>query len=189
MPDNTRNILGDNSSNNQYVSTSVVANADGSIIERMEYIQQNMNGTGVRYNAPNYGSVSITFAAATTGSVATHEILTITGLVRLRVAALCTVNVAGSGSIQLGLEGVTDALIGTTTGTDIDANELWYDTSPTTAYDTFANVVFDRVINGLDVGYEITTDTLTAGNIVFYYWWEPLNSTGAVVAAAGTGTL
>ena len=189
MPDNVRNILGDNSADNQYVSTSVVANADGSVIERMEYIQQNMNGTGVKYNAPNYGSVSITFAALTTGSVATHEILTVTGLVRLRIAAVCTVNVAGSGSIQLGVEGATNALIAATTGTDLDAGEIWDDATPTTAYDTFANVVFDSVINGLDVGYEITTDTLTGGNVTFYYWWEPLNSTGAVVAADGTGTL
>jgi hypothetical protein len=189
MPDNVRNILGDNSADNQYVSSSVAANADGSMIERMEYIQQNMNGTGVRYNAPNYDSVSITFAALTTGSVATHEILTVTGLVRLRIAAVCIVNVAGSGSIQLGVEGVTNALIAATTGTDLDAGEIWDDATPTTAYDTFTNVVFDSVINGLDVGYEITTDTLTGGNITFYYWWEPLNSTGAVVAADGTGTL
>jgi len=40
MPkDNLRNILGDNTNNNQYNSTNVVANADGSIIERIEYLQ------------------------------------------------------------------------------------------------------------------------------------------------------
>ncbi len=187
--DNWRNIIGYNSADNLASTANVTANADGSIAERMEYIQQNMNGTGVRYNAPNYGSVSITFAALTTGAVATHEILTVTGLVRLRIAAVCSVNVAGAGSIQLGVEGVTNALIASTTGTDLDAGELWYDATPTTAYDTFANVVFDRVINGLDVGYEVTADTLTSGTVIFYYWWEPLNSTGAVVAADGTAAL
>jgi len=37
--DNPGNILGANSSNNQYDSSSVAANADGSLIERTEYIQ------------------------------------------------------------------------------------------------------------------------------------------------------
>src|SRR4030042_373221 len=37
--DNSRNILGDNSSNNQYDSSSVASNANGSIIERIEYLQ------------------------------------------------------------------------------------------------------------------------------------------------------
>ena len=37
--DNPGNILGYDSANNQYASTNVVANADGSIIERLEYLQ------------------------------------------------------------------------------------------------------------------------------------------------------
>jgi hypothetical protein len=187
--DNWRNILGYNSNNNQASTASVVSNADGSIVERMEYIQQNMNGTGVLNGAPNSGSVSITFAALTTGSVASHEILTVTGFVRLRIAAVCTVDVAGAGSIQLGFEGATDAIIAVTAGTDLDAGEIWNDATPTTAYATHALTVFDYEINGLDVGYEVTVDTLTGGNVTFYYWWEPLNSTGNVVAANGTAAL
>lgn len=187
--DNTQNILGINSADNQFSSTLVTANADGSMIERQEYIQQNMNGTGMVYGAPNYLAVPITFAALTTGSVATHEIFTVTGAVRLRILAECTVNVAGTGSIQLGVAGVTNTLIASTTGTDLDAGELWYDATPTTAYDTVANVILERIINGLDVGYEVTGDTLTSGAVTFHCWWEPLNATGAVVAADGTGTL
>ena len=37
--DNERNILGDNSSNNQFDSSLVGGNADGSLIERIEYLQ------------------------------------------------------------------------------------------------------------------------------------------------------
>ncbi|MFA5385572.1 MAG: hypothetical protein WC364_13130 [Eubacteriales bacterium] len=37
--DNPGNILGTDSSNNQFASTNVAANADGSIIERIEYLQ------------------------------------------------------------------------------------------------------------------------------------------------------
>jgi hypothetical protein len=205
--DNPANILGYNSANNQGSSNLVVANEDGTLIERLEQVQEAINkGTGLalgsnrsiideikgaalNYNGCNSGSVSITFAAGTTGAVATHEILTVTGLVRLRIIALCTVNVAGAGSVQFGVEGATNAIIASTTGADLDAGELWYDATPTTAFDTFALTVFDRVINGLDVGYEVTADTLTGGNVTFYYWWEPLNSTGAVVAADGTTAL
>jgi hypothetical protein len=37
--DNKRNILGDNTSDNKYDSSSVASNANGSIIERIEYLQ------------------------------------------------------------------------------------------------------------------------------------------------------
>lgn len=98
-------MVGADDNNNEFSSSNVVANADGSVLERLEYVQQNMNGTGLVYNALNYIAVPITFAALTTGAVATHEILTITGMVRLRIIAECTVNVAGSGSIQMGIAG------------------------------------------------------------------------------------
>lgn len=40
MFDNAQNILGFNSANNKFVSSAVVANPDGSVIERLESIQQ-----------------------------------------------------------------------------------------------------------------------------------------------------
>ena len=42
--DFTENIIGVNSANNDFNSTSVVANADGSIIERLNYIKENLAG-------------------------------------------------------------------------------------------------------------------------------------------------
>jgi hypothetical protein len=190
LVDNLDNVLGADSANNQFASTNVVPNADGSILERLEYVQRNMNGTGIVYNAPNYIQVPITFAALTTGSVATHEILTVTGMVRLRILAECTVNVAGAGSIQLGVEGTTNAFIASTLGTDIDAGECWMDATPTETYGNFSSLILDKVVvGGLDVGYEVTGDTLTGGTVIFHCWYEPLNSTGAVVAADGTATL
>ena len=187
--DNNQNILGYNSADNKFVSSSVAANADGSMIERQEYIQQNMNGTGVVYNAPNYLGVPIVFSALTTGSVATHELFTVTGLVRVKIVAECTVNVAGTGSIQLGEETTTDSMIAVTAGTDLDAGELWYDATPTTATDTTSTVILDKIVNALDVGYEISVGTLTSGAITFHCWYEALNATGAVVASDGLSAL
>lgn len=188
LVDNLDNILGADTADNLFASTNVTANKDGSIIERLEALQA--GGAALSKDASNYGSVSITFAALTTGSVATHEILTVTGMVRLRMIAECTVNVAGSGSIQLGIEGTTNAFIASTAGTDIDAGEVWIDATPTETQGNTSSLMLDKIIcGGLDVGYEVTSNTLTGGTIVFHYWWEPLNSTGNVVAADGTGTL
>ena len=188
--DNNQNILGYNSANNRFDSSSVASNRDGSVIERQEYIIDQLEGGSVNYNAQNYGSVSIEFAAGTTGSVASHEILTITGLVRLRIWVECTEDLAGAtATIELGEETTSTSLIAQTTATDIDNGELWYDATPTTATDAFSTVVLDKVINGLDVGYTVGTAAISDGTLVFHYVWEPLNSTGAVVAADGTGTL
>jgi len=188
--DNNQNILGYNSANNKFVSTDVVANADGSMIERQEYIQQNMNGTGVVYNAPNYLTVPITFASGTTGSVATHEIFTVTGLVRVQIIAVCSTNLAGAtATIKLGTENNTAGFIAQTTATDVDAGELWYDATPTTTEDVTSTVVLDKVVNGADIGYEVETAAISGGVMTFHCWYAPLDSTGAVVVADGTGTL
>lgn len=185
MADNNQNILGYNSANNRFDSSSVVPNAEGSIIERVAALQE-----GFSKNSANYGSVAITFAAGTTGSVASHEILTVTGLVRLRIWAECTVNLAGAtATIELGDETTSNSIIAQTTATDIDAGELWYDATPTTAIDSFGTVVLDKVVNALDIGYTVGTAAISAGAITFHYVYEPLNATGAVVAADGTGTL
>lgn len=185
--DNNKNILGYNSADNRFDSSSVVANKEGSIIERIAGIQ---DGADINYAHPNYIANSITFVAGTTGAVATHEIFTVTGLVRLRIIAECTVNLAGAtATIKLGTENNTAAFIAQTTGTDIDAGELWYDATPTTTEDTTSTVVLDKVVNAADVGYEVETAALSAGAITFHCYWTPLNSTGAVVVADGTGTL
>lgn len=141
------------------------------------------------YGAANYLAVPITFAAATTGAVATHEIFTVTGLVRMIIIPVCTANVAGAGTIELGVAGDTDLFIGTTTGADIDAGEIWVDTTPTELAFNYSSVLDKVVPNGLDVGYEVKTDTLTGGAITFHCWWWDLDSTGNVVVADGTAAL
>ena len=52
--DNPDNILGADSDNNQFASTNVVANEDGSMVERLEALQK---ATEPRYGAPNHLAV------------------------------------------------------------------------------------------------------------------------------------
>lgn len=126
-------------------------------------------------------SKAVTFAALTTGAVAAHDLFTVTGHVVMKIYAVCTVDVTGSGTIEVGTAGNTAALIPQTTGSAIDAGEIWYDNSPD-AGTIVASSITDRIVVA-DVIYTVATDTLTGGTITFYAYWQPLDSTGSVVAA------
>ncbi len=145
-----------------------------------------IRGAALNYNAVNYLAVSADLSNATWLSVATHEVFTVTGLVRMRILIECTEDLAGAGSIQFGDETATNGIIASTTATDIDNGDIWADATPTEKHFAFASCVFDRVVNGLDIGYEITGAVLSDGTLVFHCWWEPLNASGAVAAGDGS---
>ena len=143
---------------------------------------------GPSINVANYLTVTATFTSAAWNTVASHEIFTVTGLVRMRLWAEATGNVDSAGhaaTIQLGYDGATDDFIGATDEEALVTGVLWYDTSPTLAVEDFSTAVFDKVVNGLDVGYEVAVEALTSGSVVFHCVWEPLNATGNVVAGTG----
>ena len=127
----------------------------------------------------------VDFVAATTGAVASKELFTVTGLVNCTVIGVCeTTDVTGAGSIEVGIAGDTDIFIGTTVGTAIDAGEMMLHTTPPTfikVSDTVPQWIWS---NGIDLGYEISAATLTAGRVRFYCLYYPL-STGARVESAG----
>lgn len=156
-------------------------------------VVNNLRAAGLTALASNYLAVTADMESATWNTRASHEVFTVTGLVRMRIWIECTetlVDAADAADIQFGLEGATDGFIAATGaagkgGSTISTDELWYDTSPTTVYDTMGNVVLDYVVNGLDVGYEISGAALTGGSLVFHCVWEPLNASGNVVAGAG----
>ena len=134
-------------------------------------------------------SMSTDFTSATWNIIATHEIFIVTGVVHVKITAHCTGNLAGAtATVQLGVESATTNMIGVTTGTDMVAEELWYDTSPTTQIDTPANANIERIINGLDIGYEVVTAALTSGSIQFICEWKPLEP-GATITVGAGGTL
>jgi len=77
------------------------------------------------------------------------------------------------------------AYIAATDEEALDTGELWYDNTPTTLEDAFATVIFDRVVNGLDIGYEIAVEALDDGAVVFHCVWEALEAGATVVAGTG----
>ena len=159
----------------------------------MGYIIRNGAGAEASITNPNYLSVTATMTAATWNTAASHEVFTVTGLVRMRMWIECTdtlTDAADGATSQFGHESATNAFIAATNCARAGAGLIatgctWYDTSPLTTPDTFANTVMDYVVNGLDVGYEIAGAALTGGVLVFHCVWEPLNLTGNVAAGAG----
>lgn len=119
-----------------------------------------------------------TFVAGTTGAVGAHTLFTVTGDVLVRVFAVCSTDVTGSGTGEVGVTGNTAAFIAQTTGTAIDAGETWIDATPEVG--TVAVPATFIITNGLDILLTIATDTFTAGVVTFYCLWRPLSSTGEV---------
>lgn len=150
------------------------------------YIDAGNNKTAVMTNNSEFlGSkleTSVTFVAGTTGSVASHTLLTVTGTVALSIIGVCGTNLAGaSATIEVGTAATTAGLIAQTTATNIDANEIWHDASPDASVELTSvvkkNIVSDNVI------YKVTTAAISAGKITFYIFWEPISSDGNVTVA------
>lgn len=137
----------------------------------------------------NYFEVTANLASATWNTVAAHEIATVTGLVRVAIIArVATTGDDTSGdtaTIALGVAGATTSIIAATKVDALAAGELWYDATPTTVVDTYANAVLDFVVNNVDIGFTIGGEAATAGVIVFHIFWEAISSGAAVSAGVG----
>lgn len=161
-----------------------------------EPVTKYLVGASLDYNRPSNHFVvraDISAAAATWGTVASHEYATVTGLVRVRVLVECVetlTDAADLATIQLGVEGTTNSWIAATpaagfTAISIATGEIWFDATPTEKEGNTTTLLFDKIVNGLDLGYEVAGEALTGGKLDFHVWWEPLNSTGLVDAGAG----
>lgn len=121
---------------------------------------------------------TITYAAGTTGATGATTLFTVTGAVAVRLFGVCSVDLTGSGTLEAGIAGNTAALLAQTTGTAIDANEVWIDTSPATIE---ALPALQIIGAGQDIIQTIGTDTITAGTLTYYCLWTPISTDGTVV--------
>uniref|UniRef100_A0A6M3KNG5 Uncharacterized protein n=3 Tax=viral metagenome TaxID=1070528 RepID=A0A6M3KNG5_9ZZZZ len=177
-----------------FTSSAVEAEANGSVLERLEALQVS---AGPSYIHPKYLAVA-TGTFDTTGvwsTVASHEIATVTGMVKVTIIPECVTSVSSvsdTGTIQLGDETVTSSVIAASTlgAGAMAAGELWVDATLTRTIltQTQVNAITFVVAAGKDIGYEVATNALSAGSMIFHIWWTPLDATGAVAAGAG-GTL
>ena len=178
---------------NVYGNTGTITDNSAGVvtINRAQAVNVANVNQEVSANNSRYLAVTATMTESTWNTVGTHEVFTVTGAVRARMWITCGDNVgsaADGASVSFGVAGATTAFIAATAEDTLDTGELWHSNSPAAAYAAFGTAVMDYVINGLDVGYDITVEDLTGGVLTFHCVWEPLSATGAVVAGAG-GTL
>lgn len=123
---------------------------------------------------------AITYVAATTGAIGATTLFTVTGVVALRVFAVCSADLTsgGSSTIEVGITGNTAALIAQTTSTGIDVGEIWLDTAPATV-----EALPTTYIVASNVIQTIATATITGGAMTYYCLWSPISADGEVTAA------
>ncbi len=121
----------------------------------------------------------ITYSALTTGAVGATTLFTVTGVVGLRIFAVCSgVDLTGAGTLEVGIAGNTAALIAQTAATAIDVGEVWLDTSPATVEALPAiQIVAGSVVQ------TIASATVTAGTLKYYCLWAPISDDGDVAVA------
>lgn len=123
---------------------------------------------------------SITYSTLTTGATGVATLFTVTGTIAVRIFAVCSVDLTGAGAtLEVGILGNTAALIAQTTGTTIDAGEIWATTSPATVLALPSLFI----VSGTDIIQTIATHTVDAGVLTYYCVWTPISTDGNVVAA------
>lgn len=113
-------------------------------------------------------------------------LFTVTGDVLVRIFGVCTTALTGAtATVSVGVAGNVGGLLPVTTGTDLAANEIWNDVTPTeVGVGVLSNVLGPYlVINGLDIAEYVATANVTAGQIYYICLWRPISADGSVVAA------
>lgn len=254
--------IGANNANNAFSSNSVVANGDGSALEREELIQRNIgafdggadaqgdifqalgvgttksvkgliddldtvvDGVGTKVDTidgnvddieasvgaltdvadetintatligmirqllsnralPRVARKTVAFdGGAGSGGAGTVALFTVTGAVKAKVYAICTENIVGAATLEIGVSGNTASIIAQIVdATDLDLNEIYFDATPTTNIDDDSSIPNKVIAGGQDIIATIGTTDITNGTIVFYVEWVPITSDGAVIAA------
>jgi len=121
-----------------------------------------------------------------TGAIGVNTLFTVTGGVEIiNVKAVCSTNVAGAGSAEVGIAGATAIfLTQVVDATDIDAGNVWHDATTDAEYE-LASVYDARgyiLGNGQDIILTVAAANLTGGVIGFQVTWIPITSDGMVVA-------
>lgn len=176
-------VMGANNANNAFASNLVASNEDGSMLERLEFIQTLM---ALRQSIPRILKKSLTFdGGAGTGATGTVSLFTVTGLVKMRVFGKCTTLLAsdaapGGATVEVGIAGTVNKYIAQTTAENVDAGEIWHDATPDIV-DELDSVSGFHINNGADIILTIATDDVVSGAIDFICEWYPLEDGATVV--------
>jgi hypothetical protein len=154
---------------------------------------------GNRVPITNEGIITkhtITFAGATTnawgddgGTLDGGVVFTVTGLVKAQVVGICTTDLVGGATVEVGISGNTAIFCSQITDTTLDDGEIYLgDTTPASSFiigeeQAAADNLPIYLLNGNDIILTTTTTNTTSGVIDFYCIWTPISTDGNVVAA------
>lgn len=120
-----------------------------------------------------------TFVGNATGDTGAHTLFTVTGDVLVTVFAVCSTNLAGAATIEVGVASNTPGLIAQIAdATDLDAGDIWVDATPAIGVEAIPTTKV--LVGGADVILTIGSTDLTAGVVTFYCLWRPLSNDGTV---------
>ena len=120
------------------------------------------------------------------GTLDPLPLFTVTGDVLVRIYGVVTVTLTNAtATVSVGVTGNVGGLLPVTTGTDMVANEIWNDATPTEVGAGLLSSVLGPylVVNGLDINEYVATADVTAGDIYYVCLWRPMSRDGNVVAA------
>ncbi len=165
----------------------------------MATISETFYRDGNRVPITNAGIItkkSITFAGATTdawgddgGALDGGTVFTVTGVVKAQIIGVCTTNLAGGATLEVGITGATAIFCPQTTDTAIDAGELWPNNATPATYfimgesEAAADNFPIYVLNGNDIILTVTGGANTESGVIdFYCIWTPISTDGNVTA-------
>lgn len=116
------------------------------------------------------------------GTNASYKLFNVTGTVLVKIFGVCTVDLEGAGTLEVGVTGNTAALIAQIAdATGLDVGDIWADATPTLGATLFADVLGPYIVaNGLDIYEKCASTDITAGNIYYVCLWRPLSPDGKV---------
>lgn len=117
------------------------------------------------------------------GTKATMKIFDVTGTVLVRIFGIVTTTLVGAGTLEVGVTGNTAGLIAQVAdATTLAAGDIYLSATSTPLGARLLSDVLGPYIvaNGLDINEKSGTADITAGQIYYICFWQPL-SEGAVV--------
>jgi hypothetical protein len=172
--------LGSDDANNAMATTNVVANRDGSVLERLEALQTLTEAVATK---------TVTFTAAAYEVSTAVAVFTVTGNVKARaygvVSTAIQADTGNDGTISLGVEDNVAILcpVVTANETNFAIGDVWGTATTTKEADVILNTGGWVVIGaGEDIEINVLTEDITGGVIDLYCEWVPLSSGASVVA-------
>jgi hypothetical protein len=165
----------------------------------MATISETFYRDGNRVAITNEGIITkrtVTFAGATAnawgndgGTKDGGVLFTVTGLVKVKLLAVCNTDCTGATSTdEVGITGATAIFMPTTTMTDLDESEIWLNNATPATYfisgeqQAATDNLPEYVLNGNDIIMTTKTANTTGGVVDFYCIWSPLSTNASVVA-------